>query len=113
MFWSFTLGTTLVALACVSGPGLPQLDSQTLAYGAWVGLVEMGVTFLCWQQALRLTRNAARIGQLIFLSPFISLALIYFVLEEQISWGAVVALLVIVTGIRFANSTVSPREPLN
>lgn len=113
MFWSFTLGTILVAVACVSGPGLPQLDSQKIAYGAWVGLIEMGVTFLCWQQALRLTRNAARIGQLIFLSPFISLALIYFVLEEHISWWVVVALLVIVTGIRFANSTVSPRDRLN
>ena len=101
MFWSFTLGTTLVAIVCVAGPGLPPLNSQTLSYGAWVGLVEMGVTFLFWQQALRRTNNVARIGQLIFLSPFISLLIIYFVLDEHITWGAVLALCVIVAGLRF------------
>jgi drug/metabolite transporter (DMT)-like permease len=102
MFWSFTVGLVLVALACIGGPGLPDLNQQTLAYGAWVGLIEMGITFLLWQQALRLTANAARIGQLIFLSPFVSLVIIYFVLDEHITWGVVVALLVIVLGLRVA-----------
>jgi drug/metabolite transporter (DMT)-like permease len=102
MFWSFTVGLVLVALACIGGPGLPDLNQQTLAYGAWVGLIEMGITFLLWQQALRLTANAASIGQLIFLSPFVSLVIIYFVLDEHITWGVVVALLVIVLGLRVA-----------
>ena len=102
MFWSFTVGLVLVVFACVNGPGLPDLTPQTLAYGTWVGLIEMGITFLLWQQALRLTANAARIGQLIFLSPFISLVIIYFVLDEHITWGAVLALLVIVLGLRVA-----------
>ena len=102
MFWSFTVGLVLVAAVCITGPGLPELNPQTLAYGAWVGLIEMGITFLLWQQALRLTANAARIGQLIFLSPFVSLVIIYFVLDEHITLGAVFALLVIVLGLRVA-----------
>ena len=32
-------------------------------FGAWVGLVEMGVTFLLWQNALRRTAHAGRVAQ--------------------------------------------------
>ena len=107
MLWSFTVGTPLVLVACLLGPGLPAMNADTAFYGAWVGVIEMGVTFLLWQQALRLTTQAARIGQLIFLSPFLSLVLIHFVLGEHITWGAVGALLVIVLGLRFAQTQTS------
>ena len=59
----------------------------------------MGVTFLLWQRALRLTSHAARIGQLIFLSPFISLALIGSVLGEHIHLTSVLGLAIIVAGL--------------
>ena len=87
---------------CWLGPGWPALSSENLLYGAWVGLIEMGVTFILWQQALRQTANAARIGQLIFLSPFLSLVMIYLVLGEAIGWGAVAGLAVIVAGLQLA-----------
>jgi drug/metabolite transporter (DMT)-like permease len=99
MFWSFSCGLPLVVLACAAGPGWPEWTLTNLAYGSWVGIVEMGVTFLLWQQALRHTRNVARIGQLIFLSPFLSLLLINQVLGEVISWQAVAGLAVIIAGL--------------
>ncbi len=99
MFWSFTAAMPILLTACLLGPGLPVLNGASLLYGAWVGCVEMGVTFILWQQALRLTRRAAAMSQLIFLSPFISLVFIFTVLGEQISWQAVAGLLVIVAGI--------------
>lgn len=104
MLWSFSVGTPLVLIACLLGPGLPAMNADTAFYGAWVGVIEMGVTFLLWQQALRLSTQAARIGQLIFLSPFVSLVIIHFVLGEYITWGAVGALLVIVLGLRIAQT---------
>ena len=102
MLWSFTIGTPLIGLVCLVGPGFPELNGTNLFYGAWVGLIEMGITFVLWQQALRRTANAARIGQLIFLSPFLSLVMIYLVLGEQIGWGAVAGLGVIVLGLQLA-----------
>ncbi|MEQ8860009.1 MAG: DMT family transporter [Pseudomonadales bacterium] len=99
MAWSFLLATPLVATACLLGPGWPALDARTLGFGAWVGLIEMGFTFLLWQRALRLTGNAGRIGQLIFLSPFLSLVLIGTVLGETIHATSVVGLGVIVVGL--------------
>jgi len=99
MALSFATALPVVAVACAFGPGLPAIDRHSIGYGAWVGLVEMGVTFLLWQRAMRLTRHAARIGQLIFLSPFISLALIAVVLGEPIHATSIVGLAVIVAGI--------------
>ena len=82
--------------------GLPELSLRRLGFGAWVGLVEMGVTFLLWQQALRRTAHAGRVAQLIFLSPFISLVLIDQVLGEQVHGSSLVGLAGIVAGLLIA-----------
>jgi hypothetical protein len=110
MAWSFLFALPVLALACRLGPGLPALTAETLGYGAWVGLVEMGVTFLLWQRALKRTANAARIGQLIFLSPFISLVLIGGVLGETVHATSWIGLAVIVAGLLLARrqTVVSP-----
>lgn len=99
MTWSFLLAAPLVGAACYLGPGLPVLTWETLGYGAWVGLIEMGFTFLFWQRALRLTDHAARIGQLIFLSPFLSLLLIDTVLGEDVRITSIAGLTIIVAGL--------------
>lgn len=96
---SFCLATPLLGLLCFLGPGLPPINLSTIGFGAWVGLIEMGITFLLWQRALRLTANAARLGQLIFLSPFISLLLIGAFLPEQVMLSSWLGLLVIVLGL--------------
>ena len=63
MATSFCLAVPVLGVICAAGPGLPALTGHTLLYGAWVGLIEMGVTFLLWARALKLTAHAARIGQ--------------------------------------------------
>ena len=95
----FVIGSLGVAVICLLTTGLPSLDGEKLFYGAWVGLIEMGVTFLLWQGALARTRNAGRIGQLIFLSPFVSLLLINFVLGERVHLASVIGLAGIVAGL--------------
>jgi drug/metabolite transporter (DMT)-like permease len=99
MAWSFLMATPVLATVCWLGPGWPPLDRHTLIYGAWVGLLEMGLTFLLWQRALRLTGQAARLGQLVLLTPFLSLMFIASVLGEAIHPSSVVGLMIIVAGI--------------
>jgi drug/metabolite transporter (DMT)-like permease len=106
MAWSFLFATPCAALACWLGPGLPTLRLETFTYGAWVGLVEMGATFLLWQRALRLTTNAGRTGQLIFLSPFLSLVLIGTILGEKIEVTSVIGLAIIVAGLLVTRTAV-------
>ncbi len=69
-------------------------------FGAlYVGLFEMGICFVLWLMAMKLTDNTARISNLIFLSPFVSLIFIHFVLGEQIVTGTFVGLSLIVLGL--------------
>ena len=96
---SFAVGAIAIGIACAFTLGLPALSWRRLGYGAWVGLVEMGVTFLLWQQALRRTAHAGRVAQLIFLSPFISLLLIDQVLGERVHASSFVGLAGIVAGL--------------
>jgi drug/metabolite transporter (DMT)-like permease len=99
---SFLVGAIAISIACQLEYGLPALSWRRVGYGAWVGLVEMGVTFLMWQQALRRTAHAGRIAQLIFLSPFISLFLIDRVLGEHVRPSSFVGLAAIVSGLLIA-----------
>lgn len=99
MFNGFAAATPLVALVCYFTAGLPAPTMAAFGYGAWVGLVEIGVTFLLWQRALTLTDKAGRLSQLVFLSPFLSLLLIAFVLDEAIHPSAVAGLALIVGGL--------------
>jgi len=102
MTGSFAVGAAAVGLACALIEGLPAPSAQTLGYGAWVGLIEMGITFVLWQTAMRRTAHAGRIAQLIFLSPFLSLLLIDRVLGEAVSANSVAGLGLIVGGLLIA-----------
>ncbi len=69
-------------------------------YGAaYVGIIEMGVCFILWLMAMKLTDNTARISNLIFLSPFLSLVFIHFLLGEEILSATLIGLAFIVGGL--------------
>lgn len=65
----------------------------------WVGLFEMGLTFLLWNKAMESTERPARIGNLVYLGPFISLLWISLFLGEAIRPATVAGLAVIISGI--------------
>lgn len=66
---------------------------------SYVGLFEMGVTFILWLNAMKLTSNAAKISNLIFISPFISLLLLALIIGETIYPATVIGLMMIVGGL--------------
>lgn len=74
-------------------------DWQGIAAAAYIGVFEMGLAFVCWLSAMRLTRQTAKISNLIFLSPFISLILIYFLLGETIYPSTLIGLGFIIAGL--------------
>jgi drug/metabolite transporter (DMT)-like permease len=59
----------------------------------------MGFTFVLWLSALKLTTSASRIGNLIFISPFLSLVLIHFLVGEEIRGSTFVGLVFIMGGL--------------
>ncbi|MCL5281288.1 MAG: DMT family transporter [Planctomycetes bacterium] len=74
-------------------------DWKGLLGGVYVGLFEMGVTFLVWLKALKSAKTTAHVVNLIYLVPFLSLLVIALVLGEKILPSTIVGLLFIVAGI--------------
>jgi drug/metabolite transporter (DMT)-like permease len=66
---------------------------------AYVGVFEMGICFVLWLMAMKLTDNTARISNLIFLSPFLSLIFIHFLLGEDILAATFIGLTLIIMGL--------------
>jgi drug/metabolite transporter (DMT)-like permease len=65
----------------------------------YAGIFEMGITFLLWLKALRLTSTTDKISNLVYLAPFFSLILIHIFVGETIFWTTVLGLCLIVGGI--------------
>lgn len=87
-----------LGLALYEGALWPTALKDWLAV-SYVGLFEMGITFVLWLSAMKATRNTARISNLIFISPFISLLLLASIIGEEIAPSTLVGLLMIVAGL--------------
>ena len=67
----------------------------------YVSLFEMSITFALWLTAMQLTSSAARIGNLIYVTPFFSLLILNLVVGERIYPATFIGLLLIVGSILF------------
>ena len=65
----------------------------------YIGIFEMGAAFVFWLKALQLSEATAKVSNLIFLSPFISLIFIRFVVGERILPSSIIGLGFIAGGI--------------
>lgn len=66
---------------------------------SYVGMFEMGITFVLWLKAMREAQNVALISNRIFLSPFISLLLLAVFIGEVIYPATLLGLVLIVIGL--------------
>jgi len=65
----------------------------------YIGVFEMGITFVIWLKALKLSSDTAKVSNLIYLSPFLGLFWISFIVGEAIHFSTIVGLAFIVGGI--------------
>ena len=99
LFLNFTAATPILWLLTTLSDGVIALSSASILSGLYVGLLEMGIAFVLWMNALRLTNNPIRVSSLIFLAPPLSLVLITTVLGEPISQSTLLGLVVILLGL--------------
>ena len=88
-----------IGLSIYEGAPWAQIPMSGWLAVSYVGLFEMGITFVLWLSALRLTQNTARISNLIFASPFISLLLLANIIGEEIHPSTLIGLVMIVCGL--------------
>jgi len=99
LFLNFFFGLIFLSLCMIFFSDF-RINTGTGFYAAiYVGIFEAGIVYVFWMKALQLSKNNARIGNIIFLSPFISLIFIRFILKETLFITTFIGLIFIVTGI--------------
>ena len=88
----------LLALLCWSDTPFPAFW-QGWAGGLYVGLFEMGLAFVLWMGAMKATNSTLRISSLIFLSPPLSLVLIWVIAGEPVKATTLIGLMLILFGL--------------
>ncbi len=108
---NFAFGTLyiLILTIIISDP-FPQKQIG-LAGAVYVGLFEMGFTFLMWLTALKYADTTARISNLIFLSPFLSLIFIHLFVGEKIIASTIIGLFLIIAGVLLQHFSASKPNP--
>jgi drug/metabolite transporter (DMT)-like permease len=109
LFLSFSFGAlyTGISLPFLTDLVIPQ--KQGFLGIIYVGLFEMGITYVIWLRALSLSRTTAEVSNLIFLIPFLSLVFIRIFLGESIMISSFIGLIFIVSGI-FLQQKYSPNK---
>jgi drug/metabolite transporter (DMT)-like permease len=69
----------------------------------YIGLFEMGLSFVLWNKALKLTSHASRIANLIFLAPLLSIVWLSQFAGEPILTSTLVGLACILVGLFIQN----------
>ena len=94
----------LVVAVCSAVFGLAIEEWKPVVGVQWLGMLWMGVVvnaiaYLIWALALNADKNSARIANLAYLTPFLSLIISAVVLKEQIQGRALIAFVFIIGGI--------------
>lgn len=115
----FLVGTPLVWVLMAWQGELQMPEMKALAGAAYVGLFEMGVTFMLWLGAMRSAVHVSRVSNLIFLSPFLSLVFIRYFLNEPIAPATFIGLAMIICAVIYQqrggsdDSAAESAEPQN
>ncbi|MBW8039217.1 MAG: DMT family transporter [Planctomycetes bacterium] len=99
LFVNFSFGTVFIFLSILLFSELKIPNRNGLLGAVYVGLCELGITFLVWLKALRLSKTTAHVTNLIYLVPFFALIVVSLVVGEKILFSTVTGLVLIVCGI--------------
>ena len=96
---SFLIGLPFIAVTLVLTDILPSFSLKAIFAGMYVGLFEMGITFVLWLMALKTATRTANISTMVFLSPVMSIGFIAWILQETIAMATYLGLAFILSGM--------------
>ncbi|AVV85593.1 hypothetical protein SPWS13_3915 [Shewanella putrefaciens] len=96
---SFLIGLPFIAMTLVLTDALPSFSLKAIFAGMYVGLFEMGITFVLWLMALKTATRTANISTMVFLSPVMSIGFIAWILQETIAMTTYLGLAFILSGM--------------
>ena len=79
----------------------PSLEAWLTAI--YVGVFEMGVTFVLWLLAMQYAPSTDRISNLVYVAPFLNLIIVRLILNESIYFTTIYGIVLLVSGIVIQN----------
>ncbi len=111
LFIGFCFGLFFTTVFSPLFGGLSIPETQVFLPLTYIGLFEMGITFVLWLTALQLSSSAARVGNLIYISPFLSLVFLSIIIGEEIHPATFIGLFLIVGSILFQELQAQKNQP--
>jgi drug/metabolite transporter (DMT)-like permease len=108
---NFAASLPMTLAVCLLTSGLAPRSPLGFLGAAYVGVFEMGAAFVLWLSAMRHAANTARLANLIFLSPFLSLVFIHFFVGEEILPSTFAGLFLIMAGLAVQRSAKAQKAP--
>lgn len=99
LFLNFLCALPMITLYCWFTDELVLLPWRGIIGAIYIGIFEMGLPFVMWLTAMKLTKSTAAISNLIFISPLLSLIFISLLLQETIFTSTLYGLVLIITGL--------------
>jgi len=99
LFLNFAFGFVFILIFILLFSEITIPDTIGFFGSIYIGLFEMGITFVIWLKALKLSRTTAKVSNLILLVPFLSLIVIHQIVGEEILYSTIIGLIFIVIGI--------------
>jgi drug/metabolite transporter (DMT)-like permease len=100
---NFTFALPLIIVFSAVTGELSHWDTGGLWGAVYIGLFEMGLSFVLWNKALKLTSNASQVANLIFLAPLLSIVWLSQFAGEPILNSTLVGLACILIGLFIQN----------
>ena len=103
LFLNFLFASVaLVIIILISQPEF-NWNYKALGTAVYVGIFEMGIPFVLWLSAMQLSKSNDRIGNLVFIAPFLNLFIVNRVLHESIYLTTLPGIVLLVSGLLLQN----------
>lgn len=99
LFLNFVFAALYITILMIFSGGFHALPVKGILAAIYVGIFEMGLTFILWLKALKFSKDSGKVSHLVYFSPFISLLFINLVLREYIYYTTYIGLVLIISGV--------------
>jgi drug/metabolite transporter (DMT)-like permease len=107
---NFLFGSAyLIVAMIITGKWQIEAGLRGAAAAIYVGVFEMGITFLFWLKALQMAATTDKVSNLVYLAPFLSLVFVHFILHEPVYYTTPAGLILIISGILIQNRKIAGR----
>ncbi len=103
LFLNFLFASILLLIIGLIRGSLLGDTPQAIGSAIYVGIFEMGITFVLWLLAMQYAPTTDRISNLIFIAPFINLIIVRLVLNETIFLTTLYGIILLISGILLQN----------